>query len=169
MNKKKSDLNSVLLATQNWLLFFMLLAGSLHITNIVMASFFGDVEILMGFSDELKELSIQIFSILKPLIELVIVIWVTEFVLRKLNIRVYEGLSSITRKPKTIIILSLLFVFIIAMLVLTKAAIYLKGVILVFLGLYLGANLDSIRKVFEVVKGDKEHRQVNIKSNKTRF
>lgn len=163
MTKQKSNINSIFLAAQNWLLFFIILAGSLYITALVMTSFFGDVEKLIGFSAELKEMSIQIFSILKPFIELVIVIWLTEFVLRKLNISISKGFSSVTWKPKTIIILSLLFAFIIAMLVVTSVAVYLKGLILVFLGVYLGANLDAVKKIFKVVSDNQQH--VNIKSN----
>lgn len=164
MTKQKSNINSIFLAAQNWLLFFIILAGSLYITALVMTSFFGDVEKLIGFSTELKEMSIQIFGVLKPFIELVIVIWLTEFVLRKLNISISKGFSSVTWKPKTMIILSLLFAFIIAMLVVTSAAVYLKGLILVFLGVYLGANLDAVKKIFKVVNTENQQ-HVNIKNN----
>jgi hypothetical protein len=92
-------------------------------------------------------MSIKMFDVLKPFIEIVIIVWISDFVLRRLNINISNNLSSNNWNAKKIVVLSLLFAFIIASLVLTQVTVYLKGVILVFIGIFIGVNLEAVKFV----------------------
>ena len=141
MKKQEQSINQVFLAAQNWLIFFVLFAGAAYLASLIMANFFPLQENMKNFNTEMKAISLEMFVVLKPFVELIIIFWLTDWVLRKVGFGISKGFSQIDWNARTIIYLSLLFSFIVAALVLTEAMYYLKGVILLGVGLFIGSRI----------------------------
>ncbi|WP_350284396.1 hypothetical protein [uncultured Croceitalea sp.] len=141
MKKQELSINQVFLTAQNWLIFFVLFTGAVYLASIVMTNFFPLQDNMTDFSSEMKAMSLGVLDVLQPFVELVIIFWLTDWVLRKVGFRISKGLANIEWNAKAIIYLSLLFTFIIAALVLTEAMYYLKGMILFGAGLLIGSRI----------------------------
>nr|WP_298994905.1 hypothetical protein [uncultured Allomuricauda sp.] len=155
MKKQEQSINQVFLAAQNWLIFFILFAGAVYLTSIIMTSFSPLQENVKSFNTEMKAISSGVLGILKPFVELVIIFWLTDWILRKMGFGISKGFSQIHWNTRTIIYISLLFTFIVATLVLTEALYYLKGVILLMAGLLIGSKVElpSVQYFINVHRG----------------
>ncbi len=141
MKKSGQSINQIFLAAQNWLIFFVLFSGAVYLASIIMTNFFPLQENMKSFSSEMKALSLGVLDVLRPFVELVIIFWLTDWVLRKLGFGISKGLAQLKWNAKSFIYLSLLFTFIVVALVLTEAVFYLKGVILLMAGLFIGSRI----------------------------
>jgi len=73
----------------NWILFFIIMAGSLYITSIVITIFFADVAGFTQLSIEMKNIAVSTFSFLKPFMILILILFIMGWAFEK-----FRGLSA---------------------------------------------------------------------------
>ncbi|MEM9363175.1 MAG: hypothetical protein AAGA43_11095 [Bacteroidota bacterium] len=158
MEEHKIESNQIFLLAQNWLIFFILLGGSVYLTSIIAGSYFPSTDNTHMFMMELKSMSIKLFSVLKPFVELFLIFWLVDWVLRKVGFNISAGLIKKQWCIEKFLVMALLFIFIILALVLTEAIFYLKSIILLIVGILIGIRIKHVgfdSKVFQMIKENK--------------
>ena len=106
---------------------------------------------------EIKTMSIKLFSVLKPFVELFLIFWLVDWVLKKVGFSISAGLIKKKWRKEKFLVITLLFIFIILALVLTEAIFYLKSVILLIGGILIGIRIKHVSsdsKILEIIRGN---------------
>ncbi|WP_422860708.1 hypothetical protein ACOKFD_07710 [Flagellimonas sp. S174] len=157
MEEHKIESNQIFLLAQNWLIFFILLGGSVYLTSIIASSYFPRTDNTHTFMIELKSMSIKLFGVLKPFVELFLIFWLADWVLRKVGCSISAGLKKKQWRVEKFLIIALLFIFMILALVLTEAIFYLKSIILLIGGILIGIRIKHVgfdSKILKIIRGN---------------
>lgn len=100
-NKNIINKNSPIKFIANWILFFIITAGVLHIISIVFATLLSDNLKFTELSNEFRKISISIIYFLKPFITLTLILFVVEWILEKLGIDLTERIIVLIKNCNT--------------------------------------------------------------------
>lgn len=84
--------------TLNWILFFIIMAGSLYITSIVLTIFIPDNEDFIQLSIEMKDIGVSTFSFLRPFMVLILILFIIEWTLEKFGINLNNEIKSLIKR-----------------------------------------------------------------------
>ncbi|MEM7486949.1 MAG: hypothetical protein AAF348_17210 [Bacteroidota bacterium] len=157
MKEHKIESNQIFLLAQNWLIFFILLGGSAYLASVLASSYFPSTDNTHRLMMEIKTMSIKLFSVLKPFVELFLIFWLVDWVLKKVGFSISAGLIKKKWRKEKFLVITLLFIFIILALVLTEAIFYLKSVILLIGGILIGIRIKHVSsdsKILEIIRGN---------------
>ncbi len=150
-----------------WILFFIILTGIMYLVALITSLVYPDITEIKLISAEIKVIAISIFSFFSPFIQLIIILLIVEWILRKFGVKLENGRGNFDWNVQTIIGIIIIFGFVVAALSGIEGVGYLKDIALVVVGFYFGTQ----RRVIEYesngkkVKIEEEHTNDQNKNN----
>lgn len=112
---KLNERNSINIILET-ILFFIIIAGTLYIVSVVLPIFFPDKGNFLQLSQEFKIIGIGIFSFLKPVVKLILILFISNWILRKFGVKLTSSTTVIDWNIQAFVGVIITFVFVIAVL-----------------------------------------------------